>query len=294
MLLVFYGKQMKTFLSLFLLMNTITFCKPDEKPLAIEKDLPQQTFLNVHYGKDTLQVMDIYLPKDRSVTHTKSLILIHGGGWNSGSKAEFSTYIDSFKMRLPDYAIFNLNYRLVSSGNYFPTQETDVKAAVDFIAGNAENYHIHKDKFVLLGVSAGAHLSLLQAYKYSSPKIKAVVDYFGPTDLVAMYNNPWHPLVPLALQMITGTSPQKNKVLFESSSPISFITPQSPPTLIMHGGKDEIVDVSQSKLLADKLKAAGVKHQLEIYPNERHGRWYGRSLTSSFDLIESFLQQHVL
>ena len=145
----------------------------------------------------------------------------------------------------------------------------------------------------MLGVSAGAHLALLQAYKYPAPKIRAVVDYFGPTDLLTMYNNPWHPLVPLALQMVTGTTPQLNKELFVASSPISFVNAQTPPTLILHGGKDEVVNASQSKALAEKLKAAGVKHQLEIYPAERHGRWYGRSLTSSFDHIEKFLKENV-
>lgn len=274
-------------------MNIITSCKPNEKPLAQEKDLPQQKLVNVPYGKDSFQVMDAYLPKDRSVNHTKSLILIHGGGWNSGSKAEFAAYIDSFRTRLPDYAIFNINYRLVHTGNYFPTQENDVRQAIEFIAGKAGDYHVNKDKFVLLGVSAGAHLSLLHAYKYKSPKIQAVIDYFGPTDLVAMYHNPWHPLVPLALQMITGTTPEQSPDLFKSSSPIEFISPQSPPTLIMHGGRDDIVNVSQSKALANKLKEAGVKHQLEIYPSERHGRWYGKSLTSSFDHIENFLKTHV-
>lgn len=274
-------------------MNIFTSCKPDAAPLAQEKNLPEQNFTDVLYGKDSVQVMDIYLPKDRSVQQTKSLILVHGGGWNTGSKAEFYTYIDSFKTRLPDYAIFNINYRLVSGGHRFPTQENDVKAAVDFIVANAEKYHINKDGLAMLGVSAGAHLSLLQAYKHSSPKIQAVVDYFGPTDLVSMYNKPWHPLVPLALQMVTGTSPQLNKALYEGSSPVSFVTPQSPPTLILHGGKDEIVDVSQSKALAEKLKQAGVPHQVEIYPSDRHGRWYGKTLISSFDHIEKFLKQHI-
>ncbi|HYC29012.1 MAG TPA: alpha/beta hydrolase [Chitinophagaceae bacterium] len=284
---------MKATFLLLLSMNILTSCKPDGKPLAIEKDLSQQTLLNVPYGNDSLQVMDVYLPKDRSVKHTKSLILVHGGGWNSGSKAEFATYIDSFKTRLPDYAIFNINYRLVNGGNLFPTQENDIKKAIDFITGKAEEYHVHKDKFVLLGVSAGGHLSLLQAYKHQSPKIKAVIDYFGPTDLLSMYHNPWHPLVPLALQMITGTTPDNDPELFKSSSPIEFVSPQSPPTLILHGGRDEIVAVSQSKALANKLKQAGVKHQLEIYPSERHGRWYGKTLTSSFDHIENFLETHV-
>lgn len=284
---------MKTLLSLFLFMNIISSCQQGEKPLAAKNDTSAKTLLNVAYGKDSLQVMDIYLPKDRSVQTTKALILLHGGGWNSGSKAEFSTYIDSFKKRLPDYAIFNLNYRLVDGTVLFPALEEDVKAALQFIASEAENAGINKDKLVLLGVSAGAHLALLQAYKNPSPKIAAVVDYFGPSDLQTMYNKPWHPLVPLALQMITGTTPQQNPAFYKAASPVEFITPQSPPTLLLHGGRDEIVDLSQSKLLAAKLNAAGVPHHLQVYPQERHGRWYGQALTNSFDQIEKFLRQHV-
>ena len=274
-------------------MNLFNSWEQLQKPFAQEKDLAEKTYFNVAYGNDSLQVMDIYLPTGRSVSSTKSLVLIHGGGWNSGSKAEFSGYIESFKTRMPDYAIFNINYRLVNGGNFFPTQEEDVKEAIDFIVRHAESYHISSKKLVLLGVSAGAHLALLQAYKYKSPAIKAVVDYFGPADLIAMYQKPWHPLVPLALQMITGTTHDKAPQLFHSSSPVEFITPQSPPTLILHGGKDQVVDVSQSKILAEKLRAAGVEYRLEIYPAERHGRWYGQALTSSFDKIESFLKQNV-
>jgi acetyl esterase/lipase len=281
---------MKIFLILLFSMNILTSCKQEPKAFANEKALPEQTHLNVSYGKDTLQRMDIYLPANRTTDSTKSLILIHGGGWTSGSKAEFDSYIDSFKTRLPDYAIFNINYRLVNGGNLFPTQENDVKAAVDFIVDNAGKYHVSKGQLALLGFSAGAHLALLQAYKNPSPGIKAVVDYFGPTDLVAMYNNPWHPLVPLALQMITGKSPEQDKTIFEQSSPAHFVSEASPPTLILHGAKDVVVNVSQSKLLAQKLKEAGVKHELHIYPSEGHGRWYGQSLLSSFDKIETFLK----
>lgn len=273
-------------------MNLFNACKQEPKVFAEEKTLPEQTFLNVAYGNDSLQKMDIYLPANRTKVSTKSLILIHGGGWTSGSKAEFAPYIDSFKSRLPDYAIFNINYRLVGGGNLFPAQEEDVKEALQFITGNANKYHIHEDNFSLLGFSAGAHLALLQAYKYGSPKIKAVVDYFGPTDLVAMYSNPWHPLVPMALQMITGSSPDGNRKIFEESSPAHFVSENTPATLILHGAKDVVVNMSQSKLLAEKLKENGVKHEFHIYPTEGHGRWYGASLVSSFDRIEKFLKTY--
>ena len=283
---------MKILLILYLSMNIMTSCKQEPNAPEEQKDLPEQTFRDIPYGKDSLQKMDVYLPANRTAATTKSLVLIHGGGWTSGSKSEFAPYIDSFRNRLPGYAIFNINYRLANSGHHFPTQENDVKAALEFITGKADDYQVSPDNFSLFGFSAGAHLALLQAYKCSTPRIKAVVDYFGPTDLMAMYQRPWHPMVPFALQVITGTTPEKNKAIYEESSPANYVSESSPPTLILHGGKDLVVDVSQSKLLAEKLAKHGVKHELHIYPSEKHGRWYGPSLVSSFDRIEKFLKTH--
>ncbi|MBK8496196.1 MAG: alpha/beta hydrolase [Chitinophagaceae bacterium] len=115
--------------------------------------IPRKTTLNVAYGTDPLQKMDIYLPANRSVATTKVIILIHGGAWISGDKSEFNpAIIDSLKNRVPDYAIFNINYRLgaLPTTNVFPTQELDVKAAVEFIFGNRASYLV-SDKFVLMG-----------------------------------------------------------------------------------------------------------------------------------------------
>ena len=248
--------------------------------------------LNVSYGKDSAQRMDIYLPAGRSAAATKSIILIHGGGWNSGDKSDFKVYIDTFQRRMPDYAIFNLNYRLVSNTTLFPTQEMDIKAAMEYITSHAEELGVSKDNFVLVGVSAGAHLAMLQAYKYKSPAVKAVVDFFGPTDLIAMYNEPWNSMIPYLLQMLTGTTPEANATVYQQSSPAYFVNAQTPPTIILQGGEDNIVAPAQSYLLQKKLEAAGVQHELVYYPRERHG-WYGANLTNSFDRIEDFLETHV-
>jgi acetyl esterase/lipase len=283
---------MKMILTLLISMSIFTSCQRNEHVVADEKNLPAKTIRDVSYGEDTAQRMDIYLPAHRSTDSTKSVILIHGGGWNSGSKNDFITYIDSFKTRMPDYAIFNINYRLVNGNNLFPTQEQDVKAALDFIVENSKEYHINKNKLVLLGVSAGGHLALLQAYKYNNPKIAAIIDFFGPTDLVTMYQKPWHPLVPYALQMITGTTPTHNPAIYRQSSPINYVSAHSAPTLILHGGSDNIVNVSQSKSLKNKLDKAGVKNELVIYPGKSHG-WYGPTLHNSFDRIEQFLASNL-
>lgn len=249
-----------------------------------------ETKLNVSYGQDTAQRMDIYLPAGRSSNSTKSIILIHGGGWAYGSKSDFATYIDTLKKRLPHYAIFNLEYRRASEKTIFPTQEQDVKAALDFIVQHSDKYGIDSNELVLLGASAGAHLAMLQAYKYQSPKIKAVIDFFGPTDLTAMYNKPGHNMIPFVLQQLTGTTPANGKEVYQQSSPAHFVTPQSAPTLILHGGSDQVVNVSQSQLLKEKLQKARVRNDMVVYPKERHG-WYGATLSNSFDRIINFLEQ---
>ncbi len=256
--------------------------------------ITEQTSLNIAYGTDQAQKMDIYLPADRSSASTKVIILIHGGGWNQQDKSDFDPYVDTLKKRLPGYAIFNINYRLATGLiNFFPIQETDIKAAVEFIFSKTAEYKVSQ-KFVMLGASAGAHLCLLQAYKYSMPlKIKAVVDFFGPTDITELYNNPASIFVPAsAVAAIVGATPTSNPTLYQQSSPINFVTAQSPPTIILQGGADVLVSPSQSSTLNTKLQTMGVVHQYVFYPSENHG-WSGANLSDSFDKIQAFLMANV-
>lgn len=258
-----------------------------------EDPVPASTALNVSYGSDPQQKMDIYLPAGRTTASTKVMILIHGGAWAQGDKADFNAYVDTLQRRLPGYAIFNINYRLATGSTaFFPAQENDVKAAIEWIYSKRAEYRISAN-FVLLGASAGGHLACLQAYKYSSPvKIRAVVDFFGPTQLTDMYNNPPNPLIPVILAQVTGGTPATHATLYQQSSPMSFVSAQSPPTIILHGGTDIVVAPSQSVMLNNQLQAAGVASQYVFYPAEAHG-WTGANLTDSFDKIAVFLQTHV-
>jgi len=275
---------------LILILFTLVFssCKKDDSP---EQDVPV-TMLNVSYGTNAQQKMDVYLPATRNTTTTKVMIMIHGGGWNTGDKADFNEYVDSLKKREPSYAIFNINYRLANTPDLFPAQEQDVKAAVEFIYNQRQEYKI-SDKFVLVGASAGAHLALLQGYKYSTPiKPKAIIDFFGPTDLLDLYNNPSNPLVQPTLLSVTGGTPTTNNTLYTQSSPINFVSAQSPPTMILHGGADIIVSLSQSIQLNNKLTIAGVSRDYIFYPTEGHG-WIGANLSDSFNRILAFLAAYV-
>ncbi len=256
-----------------------------------------QTSLNVSYGSDNAQKMDIYLPANRSTTTTKVIIMIHGGGWTGGDKSDFTSFVDTLKRRLPGYAIFNINYRLSANpNNIFPTQELDVKSAVDYIYSKSSEYKI-SGKHILMGASAGAHLAMLQGYKYNVPvKAKAVVSFFGPSDLEDMYNNPvgGNPLFSLVVAGAVGATPVQNPALYASSSPVNFISNSTAmPTILLHGGLDPLVSPSQSAFVETKLNNAGITNQYVYYPTGGHGDWDAATYTDAFNKIQSFIETNV-
>jgi acetyl esterase/lipase len=262
-----------------------------------------KSIVNVSYGTDTSQKMDVYLPANRSIETTKVIVLLHGGAWSSGDKTDFSTLlygmviIDTLKARFPDYAIFNINYRLsTGTANLFPAQENDVKSALQFIFDKSGEYLV-SNKYVIIGLSAGAHLAMLQGYKYSAPiKPKAIVSFFGPADLTDMYYNPagGNPFISLVLAQTIGTTPMQDPLLYTNSSPATFINAASPPTILLHGDADPLVSPSQSDGVKNKLSAAGITNRYILYPGKGHGDDWGAAIyKDAFNNIQIFLTANV-
>lgn len=279
---------------LSLLFATTFFVACQKENTTGDQALPEQTLSNISYGSDTAQRMDIYLPAGRTATATKAIIMIHGGAWISGNKADMNPYIPIIKSRLPDYAIFNIGYRLAGAGglpvNAFPTQENDAKAAVSFITGKANEYKFSTDKMAILGASAGGHMALLQGYKNASPRFKAVADFFGPTDMPALYAF-YSGSTQLGLQFLMGGTPSTNAALYTSSSPVNFTSAQSPPTIILHGTADVIVPYAQSTALKAKLETAGASVKLVTYTNAGHGDWDAATFANAYDQVINFLKE---
>lgn len=267
-------------------------CQKETDKVA-EQPLPEQSINNVSYGNDAAQRMDVFLPGGRTRTATKAIVVIHGGGWISGDKADMNPYLPTIKQQLSDYAIFNLNYRLgtLPATNPFPTQENDVKAAMAFILSKAEEYKFNTEKIILLGASAGGHLALLQGYKQASPKAKAIVSLFGPTDMAALHDfYTANSLEQTAIRLLMGGTPAANAPLYQSSSPINFVTTQSAPTLLLHGTADPIVPIAQSTALKTKLEATGVEVKMITYPNAGHGDWDDATFAKAFTEIVNFIK----
>ena len=283
---------MRLTLVLFIAILSASSCKKEASG-DIPNTINAITQSNVSYGSALLQKMDIYLPANRSVTSTKVIIMVHGGGWTTGDKADYQKFTDTLKKRFPDYALFNINYRLSAfPNNLFPTQEMDVKAAVEFIYAKRSEYLI-SDKFALIGESAGAHLSMLIAYKYNTPvKIRAVASFFGPSDLTDMYNNPvnGNNTISLGLAQAVGSTPATNPTVYTQSSPVTFIASATAvPTILLHGSLDALVSPSQSVRVQNRLIAAGIPTQYVLYPGKDHGfDWDNLTFFDAFNKVQAF------
>ena len=245
--------------------------------------IAQLDVTDVSYGSDAAEKMDIHLPAGRTSAATKVIILVHGGSWESGDKADFSDAIAAIRDQLKDYAIFNLNYRLAAgSTNNYPAAINDIDMAISFINSKASEYLIDADKIALIGASAGAHLAMLKAYNGNAGgKIKAVIDLFGPNDLSWMFfNHPYPTIIQPVLINFLGADATTNPTLYFNASPINFVTNTSPPTEIFHGTADLVVPISESERLDAKLTSVSVPHEFTTYNGEGHG-WIGANLTDT-------------
>lgn len=237
------------FLAFFLI--GFTSCKKKDK----EPDVPAKQIGNESYGTDLKQVMDIYLPENRTIDSTKVVIFIHGGGWTSGSKSDVNGLLNTIKNNLKGYAIISIGYRLCSATPYangFPTQEQDVATAISYVKSKCSEWEI-SDKITLVGVSAGAHLALLHAYKNNADHtVKAIAAYFGPTNLAQGYDD--LPNTKALIELVTGGTYADVPQIYDESSPINYVS-TAIPTILFHGTTDNIVPVEQTTSLRDSLLA---------------------------------------
>jgi acetyl esterase/lipase len=271
------------------------------------KNLTTHTFAQID-GKD-LQ-LDVYSPTESAANNGASLIVIHGGSWNAGERSDFLQWNQMFATQ--GFTVFDIDYRLAQP-NYL-TATGDVKCAVKWVKENAEKFKISPDRIALLGRSAGAHLALLAAYSAddarllascsetnASENVRAVVSFYAPTDLLWAYDNPANQRVingPQTLANFLGGSPHESDEMRQRyilASPVSYISTKTPATLLIHGGRDQLVRPENMNLLATKLKEANAPHKTIFIPYAQHGFDYnfnGWGAQTSEAAILKFLQRN--
>ncbi|WP_336962600.1 alpha/beta hydrolase fold domain-containing protein [Chryseobacterium contaminans] len=244
---------------------------------------------NIHYGNSPEQVMDLYIPYKKSSEEKEVFIIIHGGGWRGGNKSQLTFFTLSMMQRFPDHVFVNMNYRLASAIQYaIPNQTDDIKNVINFLK-NKLNY---KPKVILMGNSAGAHLSMLYAYHFDADKnVKAVINIVGPADLSdkGFKNYEEYSFVEKHLadpKILPATTSAVN-----FASPVHWINKASSPTLSYYGKTDHVVPLNQNNILDSVLNKNNVVHESYEF-NGGHLDWDKQpNTTFLIDKIETFLKK---
>lgn len=229
--------------------------------------------------------LDLYLPADRPKdARSPAVVMIHGGGWAGGDKAEYRSFNICTTLALAGYVCVSVNYSL-SPGNRWPLDLYDCKNAVRFLRVNADKYGIDADHIGVIGGSAGGHLALMVAYanhprlEPASPyplvsdQVQCVVDMYGITNLLTR-QRPDDQGKPtgqtFTSQALLTKTRDEDPEGWKFASPVYHVSKNTPPTLILHGLLDSTVDYEQAKELDKKLAEHGVERQLVLLEGVGH------------------------
>lgn len=234
------------------------------------------------------------------------VVWIHGGAWKLNDKFADMGYMKNTVRSFIEqgYAFASIDYRY-STDAVFPAQIQDCNQAISWLYANAEKYHINKSKIALIGFSAGGHLASLLALSNNNKvkqftqggkdvpfKIAAVVDFYGPSNFLALVpkveiNDPTD-----AVTSLFGATILERPDIAVLASPTTYVDANDPPFLIFHGEKDESVPYTQSVLLRSYLRHVNVKSELTVVPNAPH---YGEmfDVESNRAKITAFLKTYL-
>ena len=254
-------------------------------------------------------LLDLYLPP-KGPAQLPVIVWVHGGGWRSGSKGSAGR---ARPMLNRGYAVVDVGYRL-SGEAIFPAQLEDCKAAVRWVRANAAKYSLDPDRIGAWGSSAGGHLVAFlgtagdvrefdtKANSEYSSRVQAVCDWFGPTDFLQMDKHSLEgsrlihdaPDSPESLLVGGPIQNEPYRAIARKASPITYVTKDDPPFLIMHGDKDMSVPLHQSELLYDALKKVGVDATLRVVKGAGHGLRGGEESSEKlFEIVADFFDRNV-
>lgn len=252
---------------------------------------------NVVYSRvgGTALTMDIYYPS--SVTNAKhpAVMYIHGGGWVMGDKSMLGLMPGPSELVRRGYLVASIDYRLAPKDK-FPAMLVDARAAVRFLRDQAAAFDLDTNRIGVMGDSAGGHIAALLALTDAdtAERVQAVVDLYGPTDFTGGDMHASADTVKL-LQDAFGATNANDPILWRAS-PMTYISSNAPPFLILHGDHDSRVGLKQSVELDAGLKAAGVDSTLVVITNYAHGYtplglWSNPDATARSKLVADFFDR---
>jgi len=246
--------------------------------------------------------LDVYA--QRTQTSTPVVIYIHGGGWVRGSKD--GSVLSALPYLAMGYSVVNVEYRLADV-SLAPAAIEDCRCALRWVVGHAKDYNFDVGRIVIAGASAGGHLALTTGMiptsagfdricqEQGEPRIAAIVDFFGITDVADLLDGPnkkpFPETWPYTVQWL-GNQANRDAVA-RAASPLTYVRAGVPPTIAIHGDADPLVPYAHSTRLNDALQKAGVAHELVTVPGGGHGNFSLDQWQRAYTAIEKFLGTHV-
>lgn len=235
------------------------------------------------------QKLDLYLPEKREGDAPLPVVVfIHGGGWQNGDKNGGGAKVAPF-VATGKFAGASVGYRLTGEAQW-PAQIHDCKAAIRWIKAHAKEHGLDPDRIAVWGTSAGGHLVAMLGvsggvaelegeigkHTDQNGKVKCVLDFFGPAEMLTMGGSHDRPDSPEA--KLLGGPVQEVPDKAKNASPVEHVTADDAPFLIVHGDGDPTVPYAQSVALERKLEAAGVPAIFLTVEGGGHGKGFGPSV----------------
>ncbi len=242
------------------------------KPIVSNKIKSKENIVYLKIRKTKLKA-DVYIPKKNHKHTFPTVILIHGGAWNSGSKENVRAMAQH--LALNGFVSISISYRLSTESPY-PAAVLDIKSAIKWARENAKKYHIDPDKLAILGASSGAQLATLVGVTPNSPIYNNSAQF--PEDVQAIVNIDGivsfiHPEAQEneSAGMWLGGLEDENPKNWKEASPLEYVDKNTPPTLFInssqprfHAGRDDMIAI---------LNKYNIYNETQTIPDTPHSFW---------------------
>jgi acetyl esterase/lipase len=290
---------------------------PDEKvvvprferkgPLTVTVPTDLEIIPDLEYGTGGERPLrlDVVKPKAPGARPRPLLVWIHGGAWGSGNKEGGVEGLLWFAQQ--GYVCATVEYRL-SKEAPFPAQIHDCKAAIRYLRANAARFGIDPQRIGVWGSSAGAHLAALLGTSGDtdqldglggtpgvSAQVQAVCDWFAPIDLLTVGHDETdqikHNAANSPESKLIGGPVQENREKALRANPITYLSRNDPPFLVMHGDQDPTVPIRQSETFVKALRDTGVDVTYLPVPGGGHGK--GFDTVQYRQVVLDFFDKHL-
>ncbi|MDN3594882.1 alpha/beta hydrolase [Zunongwangia endophytica] len=223
------------------------------KPLVSDRFIAEE---DIPYKETQTSVLklDVYYPSEKNDKNCPGVLLIHGGGWISGSKE--NQRIMAQHLAENGFVAVTASYRLSQEAVY-PAGVIDLKDVLRWMRKNAETYKLDPNKIAVLGTSAGAQLATLvgvtpdsELYHEKNEAISSAVQAIVNVDGIVSFVHPEAAAEGEIAGLWLDGGRDENPKNWKEASPLEYVSSNTPPTLFInssmprfHAGRDDMIKI---------------------------------------------------